>query len=59
MSNRRSNYLEPLTANNVTQMVQESIPTFEEAEKLFYANEKAKNRSKPYHCLAPGKYARL
>lgn len=44
MSKRRKNELKPLTASAVTKILGESIPDFEEAEKLFYSNERAKNR---------------
>ncbi|RYD06846.1 hypothetical protein N752_01590 [Desulforamulus aquiferis] len=42
MTKRRKNDLE----TTVVLFSEESIPSFEQAEKLFYANEKAKNRTK-------------
>ena len=45
MSRRRKNDLKPLTANAVSKILGEPVPDIEEAEKLFYSNERAKNRS--------------
>ena len=46
MAKRRKNQLQPNSEQKAVKLIQEAIPTFEEAEKLFYAGEKAKNRAK-------------
>ena len=46
MGKRRKNELQLLDEHKAVQLFKEAVPGFEEAEKLFYANEKAKNRLK-------------
>lgn len=46
MSKRRKNKLQPVAAQTVVKLYNEAVPDFEEAERLFYANEKARNRLK-------------
>ncbi len=46
MKKRRNNQLAPISEATVVKIQKEAVPSFEEAEKLFYANEKAKNRLK-------------
>ncbi|WP_190258778.1 hypothetical protein [Pelotomaculum schinkii] len=46
MGKRRKNELQPLTEQTAVKLFKETVPDFEEAERLFYANEKAKNRQK-------------
>ncbi len=46
MGKRRKNELPQLDEKKAPQFFEEAVPHFEEAEKLFYANEKAKNRLK-------------
>jgi len=43
MSKRRKNELQPFDENKALQLFKEAVPSFEDAEKLFYANEKARN----------------
>lgn len=43
MSKRRKNELPPLDGQKALKLFKEDVPRFEEAEKLFYANEKARN----------------
>lgn len=45
MVKRRKNQL-PILDQKAVNLFQEAVPSFEEAEKLFYAGEKAKNRAK-------------
>jgi integrase/recombinase XerD len=46
MNKRRKNLLEPVNAQVAVKLFREAVPSFEEAEALFYASEKAKNRQK-------------
>lgn len=46
MSKRRKNQLQPLTEQTAVRLFKEAVPDFEEAERLFYADQKAKNRLK-------------
>ncbi|OPX92589.1 MAG: Tyrosine recombinase XerC [Pelotomaculum sp. PtaB.Bin104] len=43
---RRKKLLKPPAEQKVVMLSREALPDFEEAERLFYANEKAKNRLK-------------
>jgi hypothetical protein len=47
MNKRRKNKLQPIVDQPVVKLFnEEPVPDFKEAERLFYANEKAKNRLK-------------
>lgn len=46
MAKRRKNQLQQPPEQNAAKLSQEEIPSFEEAEELFYEGEKVKNRSK-------------
>ncbi len=43
---KEKNQLQPNPEQKVVKFLQEAVPTFEDAEKLFCAGEKAKNRAK-------------
>jgi len=52
MSRRRKKQLDPVAGQTAVKLFKEAVPAFEDAEKRFFANEKAKNRLK--RPLRPG-----